>query len=120
MFDSTKSLNRPIRVLFFPNSSFTTGRNRLLEEANPLESRLGWKFEFFVFADEDSTSFAIKPDNRIRTESIVLEEPWAISYFNHLLVKYRPPRAGVLLQLPQHQEIPSFSANTLPDPLFLC
>lgn len=69
--------------VFFPNSTWTTGRNHLLQQAFALESNQGWRFEFFIFTDNDVylATFHHGKD--------------AEQLFRDLLMKYRPLRAGV-------------------------
>ena len=42
------------RVSYFPNSTWTTGRNHQLKLARSWEEEQQWKFEFFIFFDEDA------------------------------------------------------------------
>ena len=67
----------------FPNSTWTTGRNELLRQACLLEARQGWRFEFFIFTDNDVQLKGTSPS--IDGEDL----------FRHLLLKYRPLRASV-------------------------
>ena len=85
--------------IHFPNSSFSKGRNRLAEEAKKLERKQGWKFSYFVFADEDMFGLRVVGRERIRADNdkvihTVNRYPPAIYAFNKLLNTYRPARAG--------------------------
>ena len=82
----------------FPNSSFSRGRNRLAEEAKKLERKQGWKFSYFVFADEDMFGLRVFGRAKVRADNKVAHAvnsyPPAIYAFNKLLNTYRPARAG--------------------------
>ena len=88
------SLHR-YRVLHFPNSTWTSGRNRLLREAQAIESLQRWKFEFFLFFDGDAyLSYRTKfyPQKVIINK---VSDDIALKEFIKILVRDRPLRAGV-------------------------
>eukprot|EP00117_Sycon_ciliatum_P001150 scpid56622/ scgid6936/ len=82
------------RMLYMPNSTWTTGRNRLLREAIHIEQAQKWKFEFVLFLDEDAAlayRSASHPDVVIRHRN----DDMALRKLNDLLVRDRPMRAGI-------------------------
>lgn len=76
-------------TIFFPKSTWTTGRNRLLSEAYSLEVEQGWRFEFFVFMDNDVVIIPspLQPADVASKDGEMM--------FRSLLIKHRPARAGV-------------------------
>ena len=85
--------------VYFPKSTFAKGRNRLFEEAKKVEAKQGWKFNYFIFADEDMFNLRVVGRERILAEHdkasrTVNGYPRAIYAFNKLLNIYRPARAG--------------------------
>merc|ERR1711918_159457 len=46
--------------MYFPNTTWTTGRNHLYEQALRLSRQHGWKSEYLIFADDDSPIIAVK------------------------------------------------------------
>ena len=87
--------------VYFPRSTFAKGRNRLAEEAKKLEVKQGWRFNYFVFADEDMFNLRVVGNESVVTEHehdktahTVNGYPRPIYAFNKLLNIYRPARAG--------------------------
>ena len=85
--------------LFFPNSSFNRGRNRLLRRGLELEIEQGWLFEYYVFMDEDQEFMEFKNQEDMELADRLFtgtnRSPATIAMLVHLLIKYRPARAGI-------------------------
>eukprot|EP00117_Sycon_ciliatum_P026951 scpid65316/ scgid22002/ len=85
---------KTLRWSFFPHSTWTTGRNKQIQEAYNWEMDQGWKFEFFVFFDEDVYLSYRSPEN----PSVSVwqgSDEHAMKRFNKLLLQDRPFRAGI-------------------------
>ena len=88
-----------VEYIYFPNSSFNRGRNRLLRRGLELEIEQGWLFEYYVFMDEDQEFMEFK--NREDMEIVdqlftgTNRSPTTVAMLIHLLMKYRPARAGI-------------------------
>eukprot|EP00117_Sycon_ciliatum_P002544 scpid70342/ scgid7726/ len=88
-------LGETFRSTFYPNSTWTTGRNHQLQEAYQWEMDQGWKFEFFIFFDEDVfLSYRQKDDPHM----VIVEDndDYPMHLFNQLLIRDRPMRAGIV------------------------
>ena len=96
-------------VLFLPKSTFNVGRNTLWRKAQETEVKQGWCFEYLVFMDEDvGDSLAILPGNVRDFDSVPIPNleldkrarlampVKAIVLLQHLVLTFRPARAGVL------------------------
>ena len=85
--------------VFYPNSSFNRGRNRLLRRGLELELNQAWMFEYYVFMDEDQNDmeFSEPQYEELVSDLFTGKErcPPTIALLAHLLLKYRPSRAGI-------------------------
>ena len=85
--------------IFFPKSSFNRGRNRLLRRGLELEIEQGWLFEYYVFMDEDQEfmEFTSREDMEIVDWLFTgtNRSPTTVAMLIHLLLQYRPARAGI-------------------------
>eukprot|EP00117_Sycon_ciliatum_P026628 scpid68028/ scgid21820/ len=87
-------LGKSLRVTYYPNSTWTTGRNHQLQQAFKWEMEQRWKFEFFVYFDED----VYLSYRSVTDPSVVIigdTDDYAIRLFNRNLVRDRPLRAGI-------------------------
>ena len=102
--------------VFYPKSSFNRGRNFLLKRGLHAELVQQWRFEYFVFADEDQdmmtvawpslTKKAIWRAFPRRGSDQTNAWPRPIAVLNYLLLWHRPARAGIHLQHPRHSPPP--------------
>ena len=97
--DFTKSVKhipgQKLIPLFLPNSTWTTGRNKLLKSAYQLEKDQGWCFEFLLYFDEDvyfSQRLASHPETVITDKS---SDDAQLLWLHNLLLRDRPMRASV-------------------------
>ena len=97
--DFTKSVKhipgQKLIPLFLPNSTWATGRNKLLKIAYQLENEQGWCFEFLLYFDEDvyfSQRLASHPETVITDKS---SDDAQLLWLHNLLLRDRPMRAGV-------------------------
>lgn len=88
--------NEPdLRIIYFPKSSWTSGRNRMLQEAKLMEIKQKWQFEFFIFFDEDAF---LSYRNEYYPDRVVvnrMNDDAALKRFTMLLLRDRPMRAGL-------------------------
>eukprot|EP01102_Stenamoeba_stenopodia_P012648 TRINITY_DN4019_c0_g1_i1.p1 TRINITY_DN4019_c0_g1~~TRINITY_DN4019_c0_g1_i1.p1 ORF type:complete len:276 (-),score=61.54 TRINITY_DN4019_c0_g1_i1:39-866(-) len=52
------------RVIYFPGSTWTSGRNKLLQETEKLELEQGWRYLYTIFLDDDFDLFCAPPTDR--------------------------------------------------------
>ena len=105
------NLPRNFHLSYFPNSTWTTCRNRLVILGHKLEKEQNWKFEYFVFFDEDVTlSYRMKQSpGRVIVPNASLDD--AFDRFNRILLRDRPLRAGLAFNEFPNPSYPMVSWN---------
>lgn len=96
--ERTSSSTGRLMLLHLPNTTFNSGRNNLWKVGKQLEKKQGWKFEYFVFCDEDTSKLVIDKDED-RVAELSTERPRPISLLNYLLLQHRPARAGITVKV---------------------
>jgi len=82
------------KPVFFPGSTWTTGRNELLRLGKQVEIEQNWKFEFVIFLDDDA-KLVLTSNRGVSGET----------RFRELLLRDRPMRSSILFGfVPLHRE----------------
>ena len=92
---SHKLASSKLKLEYYPNSTWTAGRNYQVRLVKDMEEQQGWKFEFLVYFDEDVVlnfhHFMPPPRQFLSLPG----DHGPVRYLNHLLLHNRPMRAGV-------------------------
>ena len=88
-------LSDRFRYAFYPSSTWTMSRNRLAKLGHLWEQEQNWRFQYFVFFDEDVLLANRTLENPHRVLVDIANDDAAVRKFNEVLLRDRPMKAGV-------------------------
>ena len=88
-------VSETFRYVFYAKSTWTSSRNHMAKLGHQWELEQKWRFEYFVFFDEDVLLGYRTPENPTKVVLDFPNDDTALHKFNEVLLRDRPMKAGV-------------------------